>query len=179
MRNWLLGCKKTCASSWSHRQRNQWIQQRRNSFYPWCANQSLHWCQTMTTRSQSHGRRKVIGGTTKSPSSESNPKNGTPSSSAFKRGWSYCWVCQGNKPHKSSAPRSWKNPGSPRGRKKAIYTGGNSDVARVDWHQWYLKACAEGYIMLAARIKHTHFYRGMDDIWIDFDHFWFYSIKTP
>ena len=31
-------------------------------------------------------------------------------------------------------------------------------------HQWYLKACAEGYIMLAARIKHTHFYRGMDDI---------------
>ena len=26
--------------------------------------------------------------------------------------------------------------------------------------------------MLAARIKHTHFYRGMDDIWIDFDHFW-------
>ena len=27
--------------------------------------------------------------------------------------------------------------------------------------------------MLAARIKHTHFYRGMDDIWIDFDHFLF------
>ena len=23
-----------------------------------------------------------------------------------------------------------------------------------------------------ARIKHTHFYRGMDYIWIDFDHFW-------
>ena len=40
-------------------------------------------------------------------------------------------------------------------------------------HQWYLKACAEGYIMLAARIKHTHFYWGMDDIWIDFDHFLF------
>ena len=106
----------------------------------------------------------------------------TPSSSAFKRGWSYCWVCQENEPHKSSAPRSGKNPGSPRGRKKAICTGGTSDVARVDdtlptrmheLHQWYLKACAEGYIMLAARIKHTHFYRGMDDIWIDFDHFWF------
>ena len=30
-------------------------------------------------------------------------------------------------------------------------------------HQWYLKACAEGYIMLAARIKHTHFYLGMGD----------------
>ena len=40
-------------------------------------------------------------------------------------------------------------------------------------HQWYLKACANAYIMLAARIKHTHFYRGMDDIWIDFDHFLF------
>ena len=40
-------------------------------------------------------------------------------------------------------------------------------------HQWYLKACAEGYIMLAARIKHTNFYREMDDIWIDFDHFLF------
>ena len=40
-------------------------------------------------------------------------------------------------------------------------------------HQWYLKACAEGYIMLAARIKHTHFYRGMDDIWINVDHFLF------
>ena len=33
-----------------------------------------------------------------------------------------------------------------------------------EFHQWYLKACAEGYIMLAAQIKHTHFYRGMDDI---------------
>ena len=41
-------------------------------------------------------------------------------------------------------------------------------------HQWYLKACAEGYIMLATRIKHTHFYRGMDDIWIDFDHFFLF-----
>ena len=46
-----------------------------------------------------------------------------------------------------------------------------------EFHQWYLKACAEGYIMLAARIKHTHFYRGMDDIWIDFDHF-FVSIPS-
>jgi len=42
-----------------------------------------------------------------------------------------------------------------------------------EFHKWYLKACAEGYIMLAARIKHTHFYRENDDIWIDFDHFWF------
>ena len=40
-------------------------------------------------------------------------------------------------------------------------------------HQWYLKACSEGYIMLAARIKHTYFYRVMYDIWIDFDHFLF------
>ena len=40
-------------------------------------------------------------------------------------------------------------------------------------HQWYMKACAEGYVMIAARIKHTHFYRGIDDIWIDFDHLWF------
>ena len=43
----------------------------------------------------------------------------------------------------------------------------------LELHQWYLKAYAEGYIMLAAQIKHTHFYRGMDDIWIDFDHFLF------
>ena len=34
----------------------------------------------------------------------------------------------------------------------------------LELHQWYLKAYAEGYIMLAAQIKHTHFYRGMDDI---------------
>ena len=40
-------------------------------------------------------------------------------------------------------------------------------------HKWYLKASVEGYIMIAAQIKHTHFYRGMDDIWIDFDHFLF------
>ena len=42
-----------------------------------------------------------------------------------------------------------------------------------EFHKWYLKASAEEYIMIAARIKHTHFYRGMDDIWIDFDHFLF------
>ena len=42
-----------------------------------------------------------------------------------------------------------------------------------EFHKWYLKASAEGYIMIATRIKHTHFYRGMDDIWIDFDHFLF------
>ena len=44
-------------------------------------------------------------------------------------------------------------------------------------HQWYMKAFAEGYVMLVARIKHNHFYEGMDDIWIDFDHFGFYTIK--
>ena len=27
-------------------------------------------------------------------------------------------------------------------------------------HQWYMKASAEGYVMLAARIKHHHFHRG-------------------
>ena len=42
-----------------------------------------------------------------------------------------------------------------------------------EFHKWYLKASAEEYIMIAARIKNTHFYRGMDDIWIDFDHFLF------
>ena len=42
-----------------------------------------------------------------------------------------------------------------------------------EFHEWYLKACAERYIMLTVRIKHTYFYRGMDDIWIGFDHFWF------
>ena len=31
--------------------------------------------------------------------------------------------------------------------------------------------------MLAALIKHTHFYQGMDDIWIDFEHF-FVSIPS-
>ena len=31
--------------------------------------------------------------------------------------------------------------------------------------------------MIAAQIKHTHFYQGMDDIWIDFDHF-FVSIPS-
>ena len=75
-----------------------------------------------------------------------------------------------------------KNPGSWRGRKKAICTGeplmwpeliDTLPTKMREFHQWYLKACIEGYIMLAARIKHTHFYRGMDDIWIDFDHFLF------
>ena len=33
-----------------------------------------------------------------------------------------------------------------------------------EFHKWYLKASAKGYIMIATRIKHTHFYRGMDDI---------------
>ena len=42
-----------------------------------------------------------------------------------------------------------------------------------EFHKWYLKACAEGYIMIATRIKNTHFYRGMDAIWFDFDHFLF------
>ena len=42
-----------------------------------------------------------------------------------------------------------------------------------EFYKWYLKASAEGYIMIAARIKNTHFYRGLDDIWIDFDHFLF------
>ena len=42
-----------------------------------------------------------------------------------------------------------------------------------EFHKWYLKASAEGYIMIAARIKNTHFYLGLDGIWIDFDHFWF------
>ena len=86
-RNWLLGCKKTCASSWSQRslrQRNQWIQQRRNSFYPWCANQSKkNWCRTTTARLQNHGRRSVIRGTTKSPSSANNPNKGYPVSRSF------------------------------------------------------------------------------------------------
>ena len=46
-----------------------------------------------------------------------------------------------------------------------------------EFYKWYLKASTEGYIMIAARIKHTHFYQGMDDIWIDFDHF-FVSIPS-
>ena len=42
-----------------------------------------------------------------------------------------------------------------------------------EFHKWDLKASAKGYIMIATRIKNTHFYRGMDDIWIDFDLFLF------
>ena len=48
-----------------------------------------------------------------------------------------------------------------------------------EFHKWYLKASAEGYIMIAARIKRTHFYRGIDDIWIDFDHFFSIPSRCP
>jgi hypothetical protein len=40
-------------------------------------------------------------------------------------------------------------------------------------HQWYMKASAEGYVMLPTRIKDIHFHQGMDDVWIDFNHLWF------
>jgi len=47
-------------------------------------------------------------------------------------------------------------------------------------HEWYMKALAEGYVMLATRIKDIHFHRGMEDVWIDFfTIFSFYTIKTP
>ena len=43
----------------------------------------------------------------------------------------------------------------------------------LELHQWYMKASAEGYVMLPTRIKDIHFHQGMDDVWIDFNHLWF------
>ena len=40
-------------------------------------------------------------------------------------------------------------------------------------HQWYKKSSVEGHIMFATRIKYSHFHRGIDDVWIDFEYLWF------
>jgi hypothetical protein len=46
-------------------------------------------------------------------------------------------------------------------------------------HQWYMKACAEGHVMLAARIKDSHFHRGWMTYGSILSIFGFYTIKTP
>ncbi|RLN25444.1 transposon protein, putative, CACTA, En/Spm sub-class [Panicum miliaceum] len=40
-------------------------------------------------------------------------------------------------------------------------------------HRWYTKESADGLIMFAARIKNEDFYRGPDDVWIEFEGLWF------
>jgi hypothetical protein len=39
-------------------------------------------------------------------------------------------------------------------------------------HNWYMKYSSEGNIMFAARIKDSHFHRGMDDVWIELVSLW-------
>ena len=39
-------------------------------------------------------------------------------------------------------------------------------------HNLYLKYSSEGNIMFAARIKDSHFHRGMDDVWIELVNLW-------
>jgi hypothetical protein len=40
-------------------------------------------------------------------------------------------------------------------------------------HQWYMKASEDGYTMIAARVKSSHLWRGLADIWIEFESLWF------
>ena len=66
-------------------------------------------------------------------------------------------------------------------RQKTICIGATSYVARVasdamrmrELHNWYMKACSEGNVMLTAQIQDGHFHRGMDDVWIEFESLWF------
>ena len=39
-------------------------------------------------------------------------------------------------------------------------------------HNWYMKYSSEGNVMFAAHIKDSHFYRGMDDVWIELENLW-------
>jgi hypothetical protein len=66
--------------------------------------------------------RKVTVGTTKFPSSDKNPSKQYPPKSAFQKGSSYCSICVGKRPHKSSAPRG-RNQGSPRVKQKPFKLG--------------------------------------------------------
>ena len=138
----------------------------------------------MTARSQSHGRRRVTGERTREfPSSENNPKKIVPplvllskedeATAEFVKetnltkaqllGLEKIPVHEGagRKPFVIGEPLMWP---------ELIET---LPTRMREFHKWYLKASAEGYIMIAARIKNTHFYREMDDIWINFDHFLF------
>src|SRR6185503_16033895 len=56
----------------------------------------------------------------------------TPAQSALQKGCSYCSVCAGKRPHKSSAARRGSNRGSPRGKEKTFHVGGTSYAGRVD-----------------------------------------------
>ena len=66
-------------------------------------------------------------------------------------------------------------------RQKTICIGATSYVARVasdamrmhELHNWYMKACSEGNVMLIAQIQDGHFHRGMDDVWIEFIGLWY------
>jgi len=40
-------------------------------------------------------------------------------------------------------------------------------------HTWYMKAAADGTIMIAARVKDEDLYRGAADVWIEFESLWF------
>jgi len=39
-------------------------------------------------------------------------------------------------------------------------------------HNWCTKYSSEGNIMFVARIKDSHFHRGMDDVWIELVNLW-------
>ena len=90
-----------------------------------------HPYRTTTARSQSPGRRKVTVGATKFLSLDNSPSNRYPTESPFRKGCSYCSICAGKRPHKSSASRG-RNRGSPRDKQKTFQVGGTSYVRRVD-----------------------------------------------
>ena len=40
-------------------------------------------------------------------------------------------------------------------------------------HNWYLKASAEGQMVISALVKDEHYFRGIDEIIIFFEEFWY------
>jgi hypothetical protein len=42
-----------------------------------------------------------------------------------------------------------------------------------DLHQWYMKESADGLIMIAAQVKDNHLFRGLANVWIEFESLWF------
>ena len=99
--------------------RCQWIQQARSSFLELCANQSRkNNYRTTTARLQNHGRKRVIVGTTKSPSLDNSPNKRYPLSRSFRK-------------RMKQLQSLWLKPGSQKlsckGKKKSQFMKGQAE----------------------------------------------------
>ena len=41
------------------------------------------------------------------------------------------------------------------------------------FHKWYMEAVVDGWIMFAAWVQDHDYFRGLDDIWIEFESLWY------